>query len=58
MKDDNFSGLLAFGMMVGSFLLWCYGISICIKYHETFWAVVSFIAAPVGVLIGAYNLIF
>lgn len=58
MKDDGFSSLLAFGLMIGCGLLWCYGISVCIKMGEIFWGVVSFVMPPVGVIIGLYNWIF
>jgi len=56
--SDGLSGLLAFAFIVASFALWCYGVAVCWRAGEFFWAVVSFAAAPVGFLIGLYNFIF
>ena len=55
---EGFSGLIALAIMVGSFLLWCYGIAVCWRFGELFWAVVSFVMPPVGLVIGLYNWIF
>ncbi len=54
---DAFEGITAFAVMIAGFLLWCYGIAVCWRADELFWAVVSFALFPVGVLIGLFNLV-
>lgn len=56
--NDGISGLIAVAIMIGAFLLWCYGIAVCWQWGELFWAVVSFAMPPVGFCIGLYNIIF
>lgn len=55
---ESMSGLIAFGIYFGAFAIWCYGITVCVKTSEIFWAVFSFAMPPVGFIIGLYNLIF
>lgn len=57
MKD----GLFGFGVIlfyIWCFAMWAYGVAVCWRADEIFWAVVSFAAAPVGFLIGVYNWVF
>lgn len=57
MKDAAISFLgLAFG--VWAFFMWCYGIAVCWRADELFWAVVSFVLPPVGFVVGVFNWIF
>jgi len=57
MKDAAISFLgLAFGVL--AFFMWCYGIAVCWRADELFWAVVSFVLPPVGFVVGLFNLIF
>lgn len=57
MKDAAISFLgLAFG--VWALFMWCYGIAVCWRADELFWAVVSFVLPPVGFVVGLFNLIF
>jgi hypothetical protein len=56
--SDNVEGLLGFALAIGAFLLWCNGIAVCIKNHEIFWAVFSFLMPPAGFVIGLWNIIF
>lgn len=49
-------GMIVFG--IWAFCMWAYGVAICWRADEIFWAVVSFAAAPVGFLIGFYNWVF
>lgn len=56
--EEATSSLLGLAMVVGSFLLWCYGIAVCWRADELFWAVVSFAMPPIGFVIGLYNFIF
>lgn len=45
-------------VIIGSFLIWCFGISVCWRADELFWAVVSFTFPPVGFFVGLFNLFF
>ncbi len=56
--EEATSSLIGLAMVVGSFLLWCYGIAICWQFNQIFWLVVSVFFPPVGFVIGAYNVIF
>jgi hypothetical protein len=56
--NDAFTSFLAFVFGVWAFCMWCYGIAVCWRADELFWAVVSFVMAPVGFLIGVYNWLF
>lgn len=57
MKDAAISFLgLAFG--VWALFMWCYGIAVCWRADELFWAVVSFVLPPVGFVVGVFNWIF
>ena len=56
--EEATSSLLGLAMVVGSFLLWCYGIAVCWQVNQIFWLVVSIFFLPVGFVIGLYNLIF
>lgn len=51
-----FESITGIAVVVGSFLLWCYGIAVCIQANEIFWAVVSFAFFPVGLVIGVWNI--
>ena len=56
--EELFGSLIGIAFVIGSFLLWCYGIAVCWRADELFWAVVSFAFPPVGLAIGVYNVIF
>lgn len=55
---DSMSGLVAVAVMIWAFCMWAYGVSVCWRVGEYFWAVVSFAFAPLGFIIGVYNWIF
>jgi len=55
---DAFENITTLAVIVGSFLLWCFGITVCWRADEIFWAIVSFTFPPVGFCIGLFNLFF
>jgi len=55
---DLFESVTAMAIMIGSFMIYCYGIAVCWRADELFWAVVSFTLPPVGFVIGLWNLFF
>ena len=56
--EELFGSLIGMAVVIGGFMLWCYGIAVCWRFGELFWAVVSFVFPPVGFVIGVYNVIF
>lgn len=56
--EEAVGSAIGVGIVLGSFLLWCFGIAVCWRADELFWAVVSFAMPPVGFVIGLYNFIF
>lgn len=57
MKDSLY-GFAAIVFYIWAFCMWAYGVAVCWRADELFWAVVAFAAAPVGFLIGVYNWVF
>ena len=56
--SDTLASIFVGALYVWVFCMWAYGVAVCWRADEIFWAVVSFAAAPVGFLIGVYNWIF
>lgn len=55
---DGITGLAIIAFYIWCFAMWAYGVAVCWRADEIFWAVVSFAAAPVGFVIGFYNWVF
>lgn len=56
--SDGLSGLFGLAFVIASFCLWCYGVAVCIRLGEYFWAVAGFAMPPIGFVVGLYNFIF
>lgn len=56
--SDTLAGFLAIALYVWAFCMWAYGVAVCWRADEVFWAVVSFAFAPLGFIVGVYNWIF
>lgn len=56
--EDGMGAMIALALWGGSIAVWCYGLTVCFKTGELFWAIFSFAFPPVGFIIGLYNLIF
>jgi len=54
---DTFESITALALIVAGFLIWCYGIAVCWRADELFWAVVCFAFAPLGFIVGLFNLV-
>ena len=56
--NDAITGLIGLALGICAFLTWCYGIAVCWRADELFWAVVSFVMPPIGFAVGLFNLFF
>lgn len=55
---DLFTGIAIIVFSIWAFCMWAYGVAVCWRADELFWAVVSFALAPLGFVIGFYNWVF